>query len=165
MNRFTIDADFLSYAGLEDNMDLFLDVLMIFTQDNEFRICLDSLDIAFKRYIDISMNSESIRFWFRCLFENKQNRKYIDYITIRSQNYLNEKQVYIEICNRSCSIRKKIIVNNKQDYYEFMRELSYCGIELLDGYEAKKILNTRIVQISTGSNSPNIIGNGNVTNK
>ena len=33
MNRFTIDADFLSYAGLEDNMDLFLDVLMIFTQD------------------------------------------------------------------------------------------------------------------------------------
>lgn len=107
MNRFTIDADFLSYAGLEDNMDLFLDVLMIFTQDNEFRICLDSSDIAFKRYIDISMNSESIRFWFRCLFENKQNRKYIDYITIRSQNYLNEKQVYIEICNRSCSIRKK----------------------------------------------------------
>lgn len=48
MNRFTIDADFLSYAGLEDNMDLFLDVLMIFTQDNEFRICLDSSDIAFK---------------------------------------------------------------------------------------------------------------------
>lgn len=29
MNRFTIDADFISLAGLDDNVDLLLDVLMV----------------------------------------------------------------------------------------------------------------------------------------
>ena len=48
MNRFTIDADFISLAGLDDNVDLLLDVLMVFTQDNEFRLCLDTSDIAFQ---------------------------------------------------------------------------------------------------------------------
>lgn len=49
MNRFTIDADFISLAGLDDNVDLLLDVLMVFTQDNEFRLCLDTSDIAFQK--------------------------------------------------------------------------------------------------------------------
>ena len=67
MNRFTIDADFISLAGLDDNVDLLLDVLMVFTQDNEFRLCLDTSDIAFQKYLNVSINSEAIRFWFNCL--------------------------------------------------------------------------------------------------
>ena len=55
MNRFTIDADFISLAGLDDNVDLLLDVLMVFTQDNEFRLCLDTSDIAFQKYLNVSI--------------------------------------------------------------------------------------------------------------
>ena len=165
MNRFTIDADFISLAGLDDNTDLLLDVLMVFTQDNEFRLCLDTSDIAFKKYLDISLNSEAIRFWFYCLFESRQSRKYIDYITINRRTYSNGKQIYIEICNNSCSEMKRIIVAQKQSYNELIELLSDSKIQLLDGYQAKAILNMRNIQISLGANSPNINGNYNTVNK
>jgi hypothetical protein len=165
MNRFTIDADFISLAGLDDNADLLLDVLMVFTQDNEFRLCLDSSDIAFQKYLDISLNSEAIRFWFHCLFESRQSRKYIDYITINRRTYSNGKQIYIEICNNSCSEMKRIIVAEKQSYNELIELLSDSKIQLLDGYQAKAILNMRNIQISMGANSPNINGNYNTVNK
>ena len=165
MNRFTIDADFISLAGLDDNVDLLLDVLMVFTQDNEFRLCLDTSDIAFQKYLNVSINSEAIRFWFNCLFQNKQSRKYIDYITIKKRTYSDDKQIYIEICNNSCSAMKRIIVANKQSYSELMELLSNSEIQLLDGYQAKAILNVRNIQISMGANSPNINGNNNAVNK
>ena len=156
MNRFTIDADFISLAGLDDNVDLLLDVLMVFTQDNEFRLCLDTSDIAFQKYLNVSINSEAIRFWFNCLFQNKQSRK---------RTYSDDKQIYIEICNNSCSAMKRIIVANKQSYSELMELLSNSEIQLLDGYQAKAILNVRNIQISMGANSPNINGNNNTVNK
>lgn len=165
MNRFTIDADFISYAALDDNADLLLDVLMVFTQDNEFRLCLDSSNIAFQKYHNISLNSEAIRFWFRCLFEMKQSRKYIDYVTIRRKIHSNDKQIYIEICNSSCSENKRIIVDSKQSYSELNKLLLDSQIHLLDGYQAKTILNARNIQISMGNNSPNILGDNNTVKK
>lgn len=165
MNRFTIDADFISFAGKNENIDLLLNVLLIFTLDNEFRICLDSSNIAFNKYSELSKDSESLRFWFNCLFRNTQNRRYIEYIRINNNNCSNDKQLYIEICKNSCSRSKKIIVNDKQAYLQFMKKLSNNNIELMDGFEAKRILNTNIIQITTGNNSPNIVGDGNTTNK
>lgn len=165
MNRFTIDTDFISFAGKKENIDLLLNVLIVFTLDNEFRICLDSSNIAFDKYIHVSENNERLRFWFNCLFDNSQNRRYIEYIKVNKNNCSNEKKLYIEICKNSCSIRKKIIVNNKQAYLQFMKKLSKNQIELIDGFEAKRILNSQIIQITTGNNSPNIVGDGNTINK
>lgn len=99
------------------------------------------------------------------MFQNKQSRKYIDYITIKKRTYSDDKQIYIEICNNSCSAMKRIIVANKQSYSELMELLSNSEIQLLDGYQAKAILNVRNIQISMGANSPNINGNNNTVNK
>lgn len=162
MNRFTIDADFIGFAGLEDNIDLFLNVLMIFPQDNRFRLCMDSSDVTFNRYKELALESQAIRFWLSFLFEKKENRKYIDFITIKKKDYSDIKKLYIEICNSSCSNQKKIIVDKKQSYGDFSEEISNSNIQLLDGYEAKEILNVKNIQISTGDNSPNVIGDNNI---
>lgn len=165
MNRFTIDVDFISFAGMKENFDLLFNVLMVFIQDNEFRLCLDSSNIALAEYNKIALESEAIRFWFKCLFETEQSRRYIDYIKIEKQKYSHDKQIYIEICNCSYSKNKRIIVANKQSYGELMDILSEKQINLLDGYEAKSMLNTRVMQISYGNNSPNINGNNNIVKK
>lgn len=164
MNRFTIDEDFICLAGLEDNIDLFLNVLMIFTQENPFRVCMDESDITFRRYKELALKSEPIRFWIRCLFEKQENRKYIDFIATDESISSDPKKLYIEICNNSCSSQKKIIVDTKQSYGNLLSDISTSGISLLDGYEAKAILNTQNIQISYGNNSSNIIGDGNSIN-
>lgn len=159
MNRFTIEPDFIEFASAENNTYLFTDVLVVFAQDNEFKLCIDSSQIALDNYWRIAKKSEMLRTWFGLI--NAKGCRYIEFIEISNQIYKNEKELYIDICSKTFCEKKRLIVKRKQPYNVFSEKIQENKIQLIDGDEAKEALNRRIVQISFGDNSSNVIGDHN----
>ena len=65
MNRYTIAPDFLETAA--ENSYYLLNVLIVFAQDNRFKLCMDNRDLAYECYEGITRRYESIRFWMPLL--------------------------------------------------------------------------------------------------
>ena len=71
MNRYTIAPDFVEMAA--ENSYYLLNVLIVFAQDNRFKLCMDNKDMAYKCYESIVKRHDSIRFWMSLLNNSSRN--------------------------------------------------------------------------------------------
>lgn len=161
MNRFTIAPDFLEYCAREAEFDLFRNVLFVFTQDNQFKICMDKLGLADASYRCIIERSEIIRFWLEMLNCKSRN---IECVAIPNVPYATQQDLFLEIAN-AVPPKKRLVTSDKSLFDNWLDRISTDGITLFDGDEAKVDLQPKtITQISLGDGSPNIVGNQNQIN-
>ncbi len=162
MNRFAIAPDFLEYCAREIDCDYFLNVLMVFAQDNHFKLCMDETGKADSVYEVIIERSECLRFWIKMLNNSPRNK---EMVRIPDIEYESKESLFLAISN-AIPPRKRLVTSNKALFERSQDFISSQSISLIDGDEAKGMLRlpsvTQIVtQITNGDHSPNINGNYN----
>lgn len=159
MNRYTISSDFLeSYAT---DTSVFINLLMVFAQDNRFKVCVDNQGKAVQKYYLLGKEFEYIRMWLK--FMSYSNYKYVENIGDCDVENCDERDLFIEIASKVLPY-KQLLVNSKNDYYNLKENLiAEKGVLLLDKDEILSSLSSTVVvnQYSYGKNSPNICGNNN----
>lgn len=159
MNRFTIAPEFLECCAQEETCDLFLNVLMVFTQDNEYKLCMDDAGRAMSAYQGIIERFEYLRSWIKWLNRSPRN---IELVSIPAVNDHSEQSLFLAISD-AVFPSKKLVTSEKSRYAAWQVFIAEHSINLIDGDEAKGQLQrtTVINQNTSGDNSPNIIGNFN----
>lgn len=161
MNRYTISPEFLESCAQDPSCDYLLNVLMVLAQDNQFKLCMDKGDIAFSRYAGIIQRNECLQFWIQMLNIKARN---IEAVVIPNRAYLTNQELFLAIANK-VPPEKKLVTSDKSMYDNWLEDVIEQGIMLLDGDEAKVRMQAPIImQVSTGDNSPNIVGCQNTIN-
>ena len=158
MNRFTISPDFLEFTANEETCDYLLNVLLVFAQDNQFKLCLDKGGLARAQYEHIIQSHECLLFWIGMINRKSGN---IEAVPIAGHQYESTQELFLAIAN-AVHPQKKLITSDKSSFAEWQDYVNNQGINLIDGDEAKGMLtHPTVIQISYGDNSPNINGNNN----
>lgn len=158
MNRFTISPDFLEFTATEETCDYLLNVLLVFAQDNQFKLCLDKSGLAQAQYEHIIQSHECLLFWIRMINIKSRN---IETVQIAGHQYESSQELFLAIAD-AVQPNKKLITSNKSSFAEWQDYINNQGINLIDGDEAKSMLmHPTVIQISYGDNSPNINGSNN----
>lgn len=161
MNRFTITPDFLEATASNGSYDLFANVLMVFAQDNRYKLCLDNNGLAFRSYVGIIRKYDCLQVWVKVLNSSTNN---IEKVSIPNVEYEDVRDVFLSIANEVLPF-KRLLTSVKSSYNDKQELIIRNKINLVDGNEAKDLLNQKvlhpIIQISYGDNSPNINGNNN----
>lgn len=158
MNRFTISPEFLESCAQDPTCYYLLNVLMVLAQDNQFKLCMDKGNLASSRYADIIRKSEPLQFWIKMLNLRTRN---IEVVVIPKGTYSTNQDLFLAIANMVLP-QKKLVTSNKSIYDDWQKEVIGQGITLIDGDEAKSLMQAPpIIQISYGDFSPNIQGNQN----
>lgn len=160
MNRFVIAPDFLESIDEENNIDLFLNVLVVFAQDNPYKLCVDSFGLADSIYTSVCEPSELLRRWISYLNSKSRNKEIVRLPD--EDNYDSKQSLFLAISD-AIPPGKRLVTSNKPSYNRWQGFITEHGISLIDGDEAKdQIQRTTVInQTSIGNNSPNIIGNLN----
>lgn len=158
MNRYTLSPDFLVFSATEESCDYFLNVLLVFAQDNQFKLCLDKRGLAREQYDHIIQSYECLRFWIKMINMKSRN---IETVQIAGNQYASPQELFLAIAD-AVHPHKKLITSDKSSFNEWQDFIDNRGINLIDGDEAKSMLiHPTVVQMSFGNNSPNINGNNN----
>lgn len=158
MNRYTISPDFLEFSATEESCDYFLNVLLVFAQDNQYKLCLDKRGLAHAQYENIIQSHERLLFWIKMLNLKSRN---IETVQIVEHQFDSTQELFLAIADAVCP-HKKLITSDKSLFAEWQDNISNQGINLIDGDEAKSMLmHPTVIQMSFGDNSPNINGNNN----
>jgi hypothetical protein len=158
VNRYTISPDFLEYVAKNSSSDYLLNVLIVFAQDNQYKLCMDKRGYASSQYEKIIESSDHLRFWVNMLNNKKQN---IEAVEISDKIYKDYQELFVEIA-KSVPPGKRLVTSDKSLYNRLQEEIAFHNVHLIDGDEAKVMMRAPInVQISYGDNSPNINGNNN----
>lgn len=158
MNRYTISPDFLDFSAAEENYYYLLNVLLVFAQDNQFKLCLDKNGLAQVQYDRIVQSHECLLFWIKAL--NRKSRN-IETVQIAGNQYDSTQELFLAIAD-AVHPNKKLITSDKSLFNEWQKFINDQGISLIDGDEAKSMLtHPTVIQLSIGNNSPNINGNNN----
>lgn len=162
MNRYTISPEFLeSSADLTEHHDYFADVLMVFAQDNQYKLCIDEDRFAYNIYKEIILKHQCLQTWLKLL--NRRKNK-IEIVSIPKEEYPDRRDIFISIANE-VHPSKQLLTTSKVVYSNKNAVISQKGIALIDGTEAKVRLNqknvTIVYQSTFGSNSPIVNGNEN----
>ena len=162
MNRFTITPEFLEASASDNSYDYFANVLMVFAQDNKYKLCMDSTGLAGLSYEEIIRKYECLQVWLKVLNGKSHN---IEKVSVASKNYQDNRDLFMSIANATPPY-KRLVTHAKSYYNEKLDQIMHNNICLLDGNEVKEILHytppTIVLQYSTGDNSPNINGNNNI---
>lgn len=155
MNRYTIAPDFVEMAA--ENSYYLLNVLIVFAQDNRFKLCMDNKDMAYKCYESIVKRHDSIRFWMSLLNNSSRN---IEKIKLKSGKYSDSQDLFLAIADAVVP-NKRLITGDKSLFSEKQNFINNHGVNIIDGDEAKDYLQRAYVSITMGDNSPIINGNNN----
>ena len=162
MNRYTISPDFLEHCAREKDYYLFLNVLLVFAQNNSYKICLDKSELAFNCYKNLIQKYDMLASWMKYLNDTPYN---IEAVCIPDADYGTEQELFMAIAN-AIPPEKKLVTFDKSLYTQrWLHFLTSNGIHLLDGNETEhKFRQLTIVQVSFGDYSPNTVGNQNTIN-
>ena len=158
MNRFTISPDFLVFSATEETYDYLLNVLLVFAQDNQYKLCLDKRGLARVQYEHIIRSYDCLHLWIGMI--NRKSRN-IETVEIAGYQYESTQELFLAIAD-AVHPNKNLITSDKSSFAEWQEYINNHGINLIDGDEAKGMLmHPTVIQISYGDNSPNINGNNN----
>ena len=155
MNRYTIAPDFVEMAA--KNSYYLLNVLIVFAQDNRFKLCMDDKEMAYKCYESIIKRHESIRFWMSLLNNSSRN---IEKIKLKSGKYSDSQDLFLAIADVVFP-NKRLITGDKSLFNDKQNFINNHGVNIIDGDEAKDYLQRAYVNITLGDNSPIVNGNNN----
>lgn len=155
MNRYTIAPDFVEMAA-ENNFYL-LNVLIVFAQDNKFKLCMDNKNLAYKCYECLVRRYDSIRFWMSLLNNSSRN---VEKIELKSGGYSDSQDLFLAIADAVVP-NKRLITSDKSLFYGKQDFISNHGVNIIDGDEAKDYLQSVYINITMGDNSPIVNGNNN----
>lgn len=154
MNLYTISADFVEHCGpcYPENWDYWYNVLAIFNQDNEYKLCIDNQKQAISIYIKQGEHYEQIRFWLQALLTSPN--KNIELISLPKIESEDPRILFISIAAKTVCLERKLVVCNKQDYDDVMHIITDKNVIILDRDEAKARLAPRKgnIQIAIGDN-------------
>lgn len=155
MNRFTIMPEFVNECKLSD---YYFEVLAYFPmKTNPFKICMDNKGLAANEYEKLAKESELILRWISSLNDHANN---IYKVNLEHSSYDSVIDLFLAISNHVLP-SKQLITSDKAIFNEYTQFIQDNQIQLLDPDQAASILNSRVIQLSYGDNSPNIIGNNN----
>lgn len=161
MNRFTITPEFLEATASDESYDFFVNVLMVFAQDNKYKLCMDNIGLAYHAYAGIIRKYDCLQVWLKVLNSRKNK---IEKVFIPNVEYQDIRDLFLSIANEVLPY-KRLLTSVKSSYNDKQEQIIQNNINLVDGNEAKDFLNQKvlqpIIQISNGDNSPNINGNNN----
>lgn len=161
MNRFTITPEFLEATASDESYDFFVNVLMVFAQDNKYKLCMDNIGLAYHAYAGIIRKYDCLQVWLKVLNSRKNK---IEKVSIPNVEYQDIRDLFLSIANEVLPY-KRLLTSVKSSYNDKQEQIIQNNINLVDGNEAKDFLNQKvlqpIIQISNGDNSPNINGNNN----
>lgn len=162
MNRFTITPEFLEATASDGSYDFFVNVLMVFAQDNKYKLCIDNIGLAYNSYAGIIRRYDCLQVWLKVLNSRINN---IEKVSIPNVEYEDTRDLFISIANEVRPY-KRLLTCDKSSYNDKQEQIIRNEINLVDGNEAKDFLNEKvsqtIIQNSYGDNSPNINGNNNI---
>lgn len=166
MAKYTICSEFINYIANEKELNLFSNVIMVFAQDNAYKVCIDKNDQIFSLYENIAMKSEIIRLWLKCMTTKKDIN--FEKIDIYDQDIKESKELFLYVC-KSTFGEKTLIVFSTQDYIKYEKFISQNQIILLDKDEAKENLKPQNISykrcnITMDKNSPIVDGSQNKLN-
>ena len=159
MNRITIDVSFLKLFA--SDIDVFLNILLRFVQDNPYKICLDSDGKGVEIYCNLARENDNVMLWWK--FMEKNNFSCIDRIILKDAKNCNAENLFLYIASEAYPCRR-LLVSSKNILHSLHATLIESrSITLIDKDEARNLLNqsVTIYQSSMGDHSPNIIGNSN----
>lgn len=160
MNRFTITPEFLEKLARDELYEYFSNVLMVFAQDNKYKVCMDDRGFAFKIYYDIILKYECLGVWIKAM---NRKRNSFEQVSIPNKVFSDNRDLFLSIANELIP-GKQLITSQKTLFNDISKIITENQITLIDGDEAIAILksnNNINYQISYGNNSPNINGNNN----
>lgn len=161
MNRFTITPEFLEATASDESYDFFVNVLMVFAQDNKYKLCMDNIGLAYHAYAGIIRKYDCLQVWLKILNSRKNK---IEKVSIPNVEYQDIRDLFLSIANEVLPY-KRLLTSVKSSYNDKQEQIIRNNINLVDGNEAKDFLNQKvsqtIIQNSYGDNSPNINGNNN----
>lgn len=163
MNRFTITPEFLEATASDESYDFFANVLMVFAQDNKYKLCIDNIGLAYHSYEGIIRRYDCLQVWLKVLNSRTNN---LEKVSIPNVEYEDTRDLFISIANEVLPY-KRLLTSVKSSYNDKQEQIIRNKINLVDGNEAKDFLNQKdshtIIQNSYGDNSHNINGNNNTT--
>ena len=158
MNRFTITPEFLEKLARDEIFEYFSNVLMVFAQRNEYKVCIDNKGLAYQIYADIIMKYDMLQVWIKVM---NGTRNSFEQVSIPDKDFSDNRDLFLSIANE-LEPRKQLITSQKTLFNDKSLIITEKKITLIDGDEAIAILQpNNIIQISYGNNSPNINGNNN----
>lgn len=161
MNRFTITPEFLEATASDQSYDFYANVLMVFAQDNKYKICMDNIGLAYRSYVGIIRKYDCLQVWLKVLNSMPNN---IEKVSIPDVEYEDIRDLFLSIANEVLPY-KRLLTSVKSSYNDKQEQIIQNKINLIDGNEAKDLLNQKAsqptIQISYGDNSPNINGSNN----
>lgn len=160
MNRFTITPEFLEKLARDCIYDYFSNVLMVFAQRNEYKVCLDNKGLAERIYADIIMKYDMLQVWIKVMNGTPNS---FEKVSIPDIAFSDDRDLFLSIANELIP-GKQLITSKKSLFNDKSQIIMKNLITLIDGDEAIAILQPKksvINQISYGDNSPNVNGNNN----
>jgi len=158
MSLHTLGQSILNISS-EEFAHYFTNILLVYTQNNPHKICLDKDGLILEKYKSIACDNEFIRFWIKLVTNEKLPS--IEYIQLKDYNSSND--VFLEVCIKSYD--KVLVVGSKQEYASDAKFIADNKITLVDKDDVVDILSMskRIIKIeahdgslvSLGNNSPN----------
>lgn len=160
MNRFVISCDFIEDVGANTiPCENWTDVLLVFAQSNSKQIFIDNELILFSKYREMGEHYELIRVWLDIIARCKKEV----FCQCSSMRAIKKKDDLNALCIDLAGMTpgKRLITSRKDTYLRYKRKVEKKGINVIDGSQAKELLEKPIEiiinQESNGNYSPNTI--------
>lgn len=135
MNRFTLTPEFLEASTFDKSDDLYLNVLMVFAQDNKYKLCMDNLGFASELYEEIIKKDDSLRLWLSAVNTRSNN---IEKVIINDEDYKDKRDLFLSIADTTPPF-KHLVTYSKSLFNDKQEIVTRNGISLLDGNDVKDI--------------------------